>query len=76
MPRHPFSLRVVSIGCELLASPCIVLLDEPTAGLDAASAFHVVSALRRLTRNAGTATVMSRRSIVVSVTQPTSEARA
>lgn len=67
--------RVVSIGCELLASPCLVLLDEPTAGLDAASAFHVVSALRRLTRNDGTSTVFSRRAIVLSITQPTSEAR-
>eukprot|EP00741_Cyanophora_paradoxa_P015481 tig00020902_g14944.t1 len=38
----------VSIGMELVPHPSILFLDEPTTGLDAISAMHVVRLLREL----------------------------
>jgi ABC-type multidrug transport system ATPase subunit len=40
--------RRVSIGVQLLSNPSLLLLDEPTTGLDAASALSVVRTLRQL----------------------------
>lgn len=57
--------RRVSIAVELLGSKGIVLLDEPTTGLDSTNAARVVALLRRLT-DAGT-------SVVFSVHQPRSD---
>ena len=42
--------RRVSIGLELAACPPILILDEPTTGLDAVSANDVVAALQRMSR--------------------------
>jgi ABC-type multidrug transport system ATPase subunit len=39
----------VTIGVELVASPRILFLDEPTTGMDALGAEIVVSAVRRAT---------------------------
>jgi ABC-type multidrug transport system ATPase subunit len=57
VPGHGLSTRqrkLLSIGVELAAKPSILLfLDEPTTGLDSASAFGVISFLRILA-NSGT----------------------
>jgi len=57
--------RRVSIGCEMITSPTLLFLDEPTSGLDSAAAFHVMSAVRRLTEGC--------RTIVAVIHQPSSE---
>ena len=40
--------RRVSIGVELVGDPSLLILDEPTAGLDPAISFAVISALKKL----------------------------
>jgi hypothetical protein len=56
----------VAIGMELVVNPPVLLLDEPTTGLDAASAIQVTSLLHSLVRK--------RRTIVVcTVHQPRSD---
>ncbi|KAF4591871.1 ABC transporter [Ophiocordyceps camponoti-floridani] len=57
--------RRVSIGVQLLANPSVLFLDEPTTGLDASSAFQVVSLLEGLARKG--------RTVVMTVHQPRSE---
>ena len=52
----------LSIGLEILTQPHIMLLDEPTTGLDSASAFFVVWALRNIARDG--------RIVVCSIHQP------
>lgn len=52
-------VRRVSIGAELVASPNIMFLDEPTSGLDSATAFHVMSELKRITKRTGKAMVIT-----------------
>ncbi len=44
---RPAEQRIVALACAVLANPPILLLDEPTAGLDGADARLVLSALRR-----------------------------
>ena len=44
----------LSIGCELLNSPVLMFLDEPTTGLDAFQAEKVMSALKRLAHDGHT----------------------
>jgi len=41
-------LKRVTIGCEVVANPSILFLDEPTTGLDARAAFLVVRVMRKL----------------------------
>jgi ABC-type multidrug transport system ATPase subunit len=43
----------LAIACELIASPSLLFLDEPTTGLDAFQAGKVVDALRQLARERG-----------------------
>lgn len=43
----------LAIACELIASPSLLFLDEPTTGLDAFQAGRVVDALRALARERG-----------------------
>jgi ABC-type multidrug transport system ATPase subunit len=43
----------LAIACELIASPSLLFLDEPTTGLDAFQAGRVVDALRELARARG-----------------------
>lgn len=57
--------RRVSIGVQLLANPSVIFLDEPTTGLDAATAEHIVSTLKNLAK-AG-------RTIIITIHQPRSE---
>jgi ABC-type multidrug transport system ATPase subunit len=43
----------LAIACELIASPSLLFLDEPTTGLDAFQAGKVIDALRQLARERG-----------------------
>lgn len=51
--------RRVSLGIELIAQPSMLFLDEPTSGLDSASAFSIVSSLRRFAKATKTAILMT-----------------
>ncbi|KAI7726495.1 hypothetical protein M8C21_023725 [Ambrosia artemisiifolia] len=55
----------LSIALEILVRPRILFLDEPTTGLDSASAFFVVQALKSLARDG--------RTVISSIHQPSSE---
>uniref|UniRef100_A0A8C9TML9 ATP-binding cassette, sub-family G (WHITE), member 2b n=1 Tax=Scleropages formosus TaxID=113540 RepID=A0A8C9TML9_SCLFO len=51
-----------SIGMELITSPSLLFLDEPTTGLDANTANSIIALLQRLSRNGKT--------IIFSIHQP------
>lgn len=55
----------LSIALEILTMPQVLFLDEPTTGLDSASAFFVVQTLRNIAREG--------RTIISSIHQPSSE---
>jgi len=57
--------RRVSIGVQMLRNPSILFLDEPTTGLDATSAFHLIKTLKHLA-NTG-------RTIITTIHQPRSD---
>lgn len=57
--------RRVSIGVQMLASPSLLFLDEPTTGLDATSAFQLVRTLKSLAATG--------RTVVLTIHQPRSE---
>lgn len=57
--------RRVSIGIQLLDNPSVLLLDEPTTGLDAALALSVVATLQALSRRG--------RTVVMTIHQPRPE---
>ncbi len=59
-------LRRISLGVQLLANPSVLFLDEPTTGLDATSAFHLVKALKSLAQKG--------RTVIMTLHQPRSEA--
>ncbi len=44
----------VSIGIELVANPSVLVLDEPTTGLDATSALELMKCLQRIARSGRT----------------------
>mmetsp|Transcript_1483 Transcript_1483/g.3563 ORF Transcript_1483/g.3563 Transcript_1483/m.3563 type:complete len:718 (-) Transcript_1483:370-2523(-) len=52
----------VNIGMELITSPSVLFLDEPTTGLDATTSSQVLALLKRLSRHG--------RTIVLSIHQP------
>lgn len=54
-----------SIGVELLNNPSLMFLDEPTTGLDSATALHVLLILKNLAK--------SGRTIISTIHQPSSE---
>ena len=49
----------VNVAIELLASPAILFLDEPTAGLDSATERQLVECLKRLARQGRTVVVVT-----------------
>ena len=57
--------RRVSIGVQMLRNPSVLFLDEPTTGLDATSAFHLVKTLKHLA-NTG-------RTVITTIHQPRSD---
>lgn len=57
--------RRTSIGVQILANPSLLFLDEPTTGLDATSALHVMATLKHLSKTG--------RTVVASIHQPRSE---
>lgn len=57
--------RRVSIGVQMLRNPSILFLDEPTTGLDATSAFHLVKTLKHLAGKG--------RTIITTIHQPRSD---
>ncbi|BGP19345.1 ATP-binding cassette transporter snq2 [Rhodosporidiobolus nylandii] len=58
--------RRLSIGCVLVTDPAILILDEPTTGLDAFVAFHLLQTLQRLAQRG--------RTVLLSLHQPRSDA--
>ncbi|KAK5278410.1 hypothetical protein LTR40_009187, partial [Exophiala xenobiotica] len=57
--------RRTSIGVQLLADQAVLILDEPTTGLDAASAIQVVQTLKSLAHRGKT--------VIMTIHQPRSE---
>ena len=57
--------RRVSIGVQLLANPSVLFLDEPTTGLDATSAHHLIATLKSLAQKG--------RTVITTIHQPRSE---
>ncbi|KAJ4824919.1 hypothetical protein Tsubulata_032056 [Turnera subulata] len=55
----------LSIGVEIITRPHILFLDEPTTGLDSASAFFVVTALRNI--------AFDGKIVICSIHQPSSD---
>lgn len=55
--------RRLSIGVDIVHDPAVLLLDEPTSGLDSASAFSVMSFLKKMA-------VEQAKTIVLTVHQP------
>ncbi|GAA5886465.1 hypothetical protein JCM6882_001645 [Rhodosporidiobolus microsporus] len=58
--------RRLSIGCVLVTMPSILILDEPTTGLDSFTAFQLLTLLDRLAKRG--------RTIILSIHQPRSDA--
>lgn len=68
--------RRLSVAVQLLSDPSVCLLDEPTTGLDAFTARHVVWTLKRLATGAGAvdgtvdAAMQRPRTVALSIHQP------
>lgn len=58
--------RRLSIGCILVTLPSILILDEPTTGLDSTTAYQLLETLARLARRG--------RVVILSIHQPRSDA--
>lgn len=61
--------RRLSIGVQLLSDPSVCLFDEPTTGLDAFTARHIVLTLKQLTGSQGSPKG-GRKTIILSIHQP------
>jgi len=61
----PSQLKCVNIGCEVVANPAVLFLDEPTTGLDSRAAQTVMRVVRRIAR--------SGRSVICTIHQPSTE---
>jgi ABC-type multidrug transport system ATPase subunit len=55
----------VSVGLEMLVNPSLLLLDEPSSGLDSTTASKIIGTLKRMS-------VQGRRTVVVTIHQPSS----
>ena len=55
----------LNIGIEILTQPRVLFLDEPTTGLDSASAFYIIQALTKIAHDG--------KIVICSIHQPTSE---
>ncbi|XP_050223015.1 ABC transporter G family member 15-like [Mercurialis annua] len=55
----------LSVALEILIKPNLLFLDEPTTGLDSASAFFVIQTLKNIARDG--------RTVICSIHQPSSE---
>eukprot|EP00181_Compsopogon_caeruleus_P004159 CAMPEP_0184689500 /NCGR_PEP_ID=MMETSP0312-20130426/30690_1 /TAXON_ID=31354 /ORGANISM="Compsopogon coeruleus, Strain SAG 36.94" /LENGTH=646 /DNA_ID=CAMNT_0027146855 /DNA_START=32 /DNA_END=1969 /DNA_ORIENTATION=+ len=51
--------RRLSVGVELTANPRVLMLDEPTSGIDSASALNLVRHLRELAHKRGMTVIIS-----------------
>uniref|UniRef100_T1L476 ABC transporter domain-containing protein n=2 Tax=Tetranychus urticae TaxID=32264 RepID=T1L476_TETUR len=60
-------IKRLSMAVELISNPKVIILDEPTTGLDATSAFHCIEVLNCLTE------MESPPGIIASIHQPSSE---
>ena len=49
----------VCIGCELVTDPSVLLLDEPTTGLDSLNAENVINVLQNLAKKQGKLVIMT-----------------
>lgn len=58
--------RRLSIGCILVTLPSVLIVDEPTTGLDASTSVRLLQTLRTLARTGG-------RAVVLSIHQPRSD---
>ncbi|KZT29972.1 P-loop containing nucleoside triphosphate hydrolase protein [Neolentinus lepideus HHB14362 ss-1] len=58
--------RRLSMGCILVTLPSVLVLDEPTTGLDTTAAYHLLSLLSSLARRG--------RTVIISIHQPRSDA--
>lgn len=47
----------VAIACALIASPAVIVLDEPTTGLDVITQAHIIAEIKRLRSEIGVAVV-------------------
>merc|ERR1719419_14272 len=56
--------KLVSIACEMVVDPGLLFLDEPTTGLDAASARNVMQSVKNLSAT---------RAVVCTIHQPSAE---
>ena len=54
-----------SIGVELITNPSLMLLDEPTTGLDSATALNVINVIKNLAKGG--------RNVVSTIHQPSSD---
>ncbi|OJD12223.1 hypothetical protein AJ78_07148 [Emergomyces pasteurianus Ep9510] len=57
--------RRTSIGVQMLANPSVLFCDEPTTGLDATSAFQIITTLKTLAQDG--------RTVIISIHAPRSE---
>ncbi|XP_053208421.1 ATP-binding cassette sub-family G member 4-like [Panonychus citri] len=60
-------IKRLSMAVELISNPKVIILDEPTTGLDSTSAFHCIEVLNCLTE------MESPPGIIASIHQPSSE---
>lgn len=51
--------RRVSIGCELVAAPQLLFLNEPTSGLENATAYNLMEDLRRISKATAIAMIIT-----------------
>jgi len=57
--------RRVSIGCELVRNPSVLILDEPSSGLDSYNAYNVIECLSLLATE-------HKKTVIISIHQPRS----